>query len=94
MANINLTKDEYDIIFRIVERFNSNRKKLGFAPLATPLHLAMDISACHCSGCPLNLQGLLDADDIDLAHDVVGIVNHISRGTGELKEEFRPRFAA
>jgi hypothetical protein len=53
----------------------------------------MDIEACHCNGCPLDLERLLAAQDYDFAHDVFGIARHIDRSTGELTGCFEPRFA-
>lgn len=52
----------------------------------------MDLVACHGSGCPLDLDRLLEASDFDLAHDVAGITRHIDRETGELRDCFLPRF--
>lgn len=54
----------------------------------------MDITACHCNGCPLKLDELLAATDEDLVHDVRGIVMHINRRTGKLSGSFLPRFHA
>ena len=53
----------------------------------------MDIDACHCNGCPLKLQELLDADDFNFAHDVFGIRSNINRKSGELENCFLPRYA-
>lgn len=54
----------------------------------------MDITATHLNGCPLQLQKFLDADDFNFAHDLVGIVNHMDRSTGQLIRCFLPRCAA
>lgn len=55
---------------------------------------SMDITACHCNGCPLDLQKLLDAPDGDFGHDVFGIRRFIDRRTGQLTDCFLPRCAA
>lgn len=44
--------------------------------------------------CPMRWVDLVQADDFNFAHDVVGIANHLDRDTGELKDCFLPRFAA
>ena len=53
----------------------------------------MDITACHCNGCPLDLSKLLNASDADFGHDVFGIRRHLDRSTGELMDCFVPRCA-
>lgn len=57
------------------------------------LEVSMDITACHCVGCPLDLEGLLTAKPSDLIHDVAGIIANINRETGELENSFVPRYA-
>jgi hypothetical protein len=54
----------------------------------------MDIEAAHCNGNPLKLKELLEADDSNFMHDVLGIRRHINRKTGELEDCFVPRYAA
>jgi hypothetical protein len=53
----------------------------------------MDLAACHCNGCPLQLTELLDADDFNFSHDIFGIRRHLNRTTGKLDDRFLPRFA-
>ena len=55
--------------------------------------LVMDIIACHCNGCSLKLEELLNADDVNFAHDVSGITNNLNRQTGQLENHFVPRYA-
>jgi hypothetical protein len=57
------------------------------------LDFAMDITACHANGNPLRLQALLDADDFNFMHDVLGIRRHLDRDTGRLLNHFSPRFS-
>jgi len=52
----------------------------------------MDVLACHLNGCPLRLFDLLNADDFNFTHDIVGIREHLDRRTGRLSHRFRPRF--
>lgn len=58
------------------------------------LSTEMDITATHLNGCPLNLAALLDAGNINFAHDVLGIRSNLNRDTGELGNCFLPRYAA
>ena len=80
------TKEEYEVIFDIVKRAKSIGVKRD------PLSLEMDIEAAH-ENCPLKLDELLKADDFNFMHDVIGIVNHLNRQTGELENFFLPRYA-
>jgi len=57
------------------------------------LTVDMDLTACHCSGCPLDLQKLLAFPPSDFAHDIFGIYRHINVETGALRECFTPRCA-
>jgi hypothetical protein len=57
-------------------------------------NIQIDLLACHLNGHPLNLRGLLNADDYNFAHDIFGIRRHLNRNTGELTGGFRPRFSA
>jgi hypothetical protein len=56
--------------------------------------LAMDITACHANGCPLDLERMLAADDFNFAHDITGIHANLDRSTGRLGNQFVPRYAA
>lgn len=53
----------------------------------------VDLMACHANGCPLSLNALLTARDMHFAHDIHGICAHIDRRTGQLKNQFKPRYA-
>ncbi len=52
----------------------------------------MDIEAAH-SGCPLQLDALLVANDVDFCHDVLGINRCLDRETRTLGGCFCPRYA-
>jgi hypothetical protein len=54
---------------------------------------AMDLEACHCNGCPLDLNALLAAPAGDFGHDVFGIRKNLDRTTGKLTNLFWPRYA-
>ena len=85
-----LTKAEDEIVYEIVTRGLALLRSLDV--LETRTALTMDISATH-RLCPLKLQELLDADDFNFNHDLLGIRRHLNRETGELEDFFLPRFA-
>lgn len=87
MLNWTATKSEYRLISKIARRAVNKWQHLNHQ------HVEMDISAAHCNGCPMDLQKLLDADDFNFAHDVLGIRKHLDRETGKLRDCFLPRFA-
>ena len=84
-----ITQDENEIIRRIVLRFE---RKFGRPPGYQRLNLTMDISAAHLA-CPMDLEGLLEADAATFGHDIGGITRHINRDTGELGGCFVPQTA-
>ena len=86
------TREEMELESKIANRAIAMAKELGMD--YDKMTAVMDIDACHNNGCPLNLQGLLDADDFNFAHDVFGIRAYIDRTTGELANCFLPRYAS
>ena len=56
------------------------------------LDMAMDLTAAHLNGTPLNLDDLAEAPDSELMHDVLGICKHLNRHTGPLEQSFVPLF--
>jgi hypothetical protein len=80
-------------ILEIVARMQSLTKAVGAPMRCSRLELAMDLTACHANGCPLDLGALLQAPDADFAHDVWGIRRHLDRDTGQLGDGFYPRYA-
>ena len=54
--------------------------------------MIMDIEVAN-RDCPLKLQELLDADDTNFYHDIIGIGQHLNRQTRKLEDCFLPRFA-
>jgi hypothetical protein len=85
------SRGEVMLMKGIVERF----ERLVAPREVDRLSTMMDLEACHCNGCPLDLQALLDAEsDADLVHDVAGITRHLDRDSGTLVNYFRPRYSA
>lgn len=81
------TKAEFEKMVKICERAEA----LDIAP-AERITLIMDLDNTHQS-IGLNLDALLEADDLDFSHDIVGIRNHMNRQTKELDDCFVPRYA-
>lgn len=81
------TKQLIDIMLRAASLMNFEVRG------SSRLEVSMDLTACHCVGCPLDLEGLLTATPSDLVHDVAGIMANINRETGELENCFMPRYA-
>ena len=86
-----ISKQDNQLIQQITKRAFTLTKEGKYN--IDPQSLQMDISATHLS-CPLKLQELLEADDFNFGHDVFGIMRHIDRETGWLKNYFLPRYAA
>ena len=80
--------EESRLIMKIVNR-GWKKMKGGYT---TRLDMIMDLDAAN-KNCPLKLQELLDTDDFNFYHDLVGIRQHINRNTGKLEDCFLPRFA-
>lgn len=84
-------RQEHKVIMGIVLRY---ARLVGDDVDVQPLSAMMDIEACHCNGCPLDLDALLNAPrDTDVVHDVAGIQRYMNRETGLLEEGFTPRYA-
>lgn len=92
LPRMDASRSELKLIADIVSRLNDI---VGDEVPLDRLSLMMDLEACHCNGCPLDLVSLLEAArDYDLVHDVMGIHRHLNRETGKLEDFFRPRYAA
>ena len=86
-------REEFELIGKICDR----AEEMGIvAPSADPqnrrMNLMMDIANAH-KDVGLNLVALLEADDLNFAHDVFGIQRHMNRSTGKLEDFFVPRYA-
>ena len=89
------TKEEVETISKIVDRYTAVLHSLGIPKTyqRPRMDVIMDIEATHCNGNPINLRGLLDADDFNFTHDMIGIQNNLDRDTGELQNCFVPRYS-
>lgn len=86
--------DVYPSEAKIITAIIARAASLKFVSTGEELKsLEMDITACHRNGCQLRLPDLLQADDLNFAHDVIGIRNCIDRTTGKLTNNFLPRYA-
>jgi hypothetical protein len=87
MVKYDVTPEEQALIYLIADRALkcAHRDRLA---------MQMYITACHCNGCPLDLDGLLNASDKDFLHDVFFVIDRsLDRATGKLSCETTPRFA-
>lgn len=89
--NFTCSDDDRAMISDITDRFMDIAE--GFGEELNRMDVVMDITATHCNGCPLRLEDMMEADDLNLAHDVGGIGRYLNRETGKLEGYFRPRFA-
>ncbi len=85
--NFSLTTADRVMVNRIVVRASQMWEELD------TISLAMDITAVHNHACRLRLRELLQADDFNFAHDIVGIMNNLDRENLTMNC-FWPRFAA
>ena len=74
------------VVNKIVERAQT------FFPDRDERDIRMDLLAAHLS-CPLRLDDLLNAADVDFVHDIVGIERHLDRQLFYLRDSFVPRYA-
>src|SRR5688572_23288369 len=84
MVNFSATVGEYELIALILDR----AEKEG---VIDRVSLEMDLDTCHSNGCPLDFAKLLAAPAFDFVHDIYGIIRHMDRTTGELRNCFLPR---
>lgn len=94
MLNWNTSKEDYDTIIKIAERYIQNAIEFEVPKvLQRPkLEVIMDIEATHNNGCQLKLEELLSANDGNFMHDVCGIMANLNRKTGKLENCFLPRY--
>ena len=83
-----MTKDEMLTISEIAKR--ADEKGLLMFDRTS---LIMDIQAAH-EQFKLKLDKLLEADDYNFSHDIVGIQQNINRKTKEIENCFLPRYAS
>ena len=81
--------DEVDLMIRVAERVDSLNM---FADGSYPrIIMVLDLAAVN-GYIGMDFEALLNADDFNFAHDIVGIRNHLDRETGRLGNCFLPRF--
>lgn len=83
---INTSKKDMRTIRSIVLKF------IARFPEAEKINWTMDLMACHHTN-PLRLEELLQTDDLNFFHDILGINQNINRTTGELENCFIPRYS-
>ncbi len=85
--NWNINKEDGELVEKIVNRAIT----LFPEEVDERVSMMMDLTACHLNGTKLDLEKLLKTDDANFAHDVFGIIGHISREDGQIKRGFLPR---
>lgn len=91
MNDINWSKATKDDLLAISKACDRVGEKY---PDIDRMTLNMDLVAVHVGDCPMDFGKLLKADDFNFFHDVFGIMNHIDRNTGKLRDCFLPRCSA
>ena len=86
MVSFDISKEDDVLIQAIADRVESKQS-------VDRLSLVMDLTVVHCNGNPLRLKDMLEGRDSDLFHDIYGILVHLDRKTGKLKNHFSPRFS-
>lgn len=81
-----MTKEESMIMFKILERAD----KMGIMA-NDRMTLSIDLGVAH-KATPLDFERLLEADNFNFSHDIVGIQNHVDRERKKMDETFLPRF--
>jgi hypothetical protein len=79
-------KEEMNLMFSIAKRAEEMNLMIF-----DRMSLVMDLDNTH-KDCGLRLNDLLNADDINFVHDIMGIQNNMDRKTGKLVNCFLPRF--
>lgn len=84
------TKDK-EVFLKIVDiaKRAENKELLAFDRMS----LIMDLESAN-EEFDLRLDALLDADDFNFAHDIIGIQNNLDRKTKKMKNFFVPRYAS
>ena len=90
MINWDLSLEEEVLVGKIAEKAIKQVKLIY--PKISKLDLIMNIVAVHNENGKLRLEDWLNADDQNFYHDIFGIMRHIDKETGKLKNFFEPRF--
>lgn len=91
VVNFDCSETDRQLIAQIADRFMELCTK--YKTHHNRKDTIIDLTACHCNGCRLNLVAMFNGDDFNLLHDVCGITSHIDMATGELEGGFLPRYA-
>ena len=93
MKNLDFSTDKESLMLidMIVGRYADFYSKFHKGQSFNRMHLVMDLLLAHKSN-PLQLWELLHATDEDFTHDISGIIQHLDRATGELRDLFSPRY--
>lgn len=91
MVSFQVSQEDLELISKIVDRAYELARQVGYNYRRQ--NLLMDITVAH-AGSPLRLKELLDADELDFWHDIVGILAYLDRQTGKMRCHFVPRFSA
>lgn len=79
-----LTKENAEIAAKIA------RRAVEINPEIDQLTIQMDISAASIQN-DFDFERLLEFDEFNFMHDVIGINKHLNRDTGEITQGFLPR---
>lgn len=82
-----MLKEELEHVLKITDR----AEKMGIM-FFDRISLKMDLEVAH-EKFNLRLKDLLQADDFNFSHDVIGIQHYLDRETKEFTEFFLPRFS-
>jgi hypothetical protein len=90
MLNFKVAPSDFALIYAISKRALAVLKERD----STKAHIEMemDLEAVH-NCCQLRLAELLGTNDVDFAHEIVGIRKNFYRKTGYFQNGFWPRFA-
>lgn len=87
--NFSCTTEDRVLIGKIITRYASMVPAKTFDKIS----LEMDLVACNNNACKLDFEAMLNGQEFDFMHDIVGLRRHLNRLTGELEDCFLPRFA-
>lgn len=83
-----IDQEKVDLIIEIVNRAWESMKN----HYTDKLDMMLDMEFAN-RDCPLKLQELLDADEFNFWHDILGIYKNLNRQTKKLENCFVPRYA-
>ncbi len=90
--NLDITRDQLNLVERIVERVWYSDYVNGLGPM-TQEGLKLVIVATHCNSVELDFDKFLNFDTFNFWHDVFGIIDHFNEETATLSPRFLPRCA-